>query len=60
MDTIMIKEVPSDKHEIHGGITGALDDGLQTMAIQGTRRLPLLGIAVAIAVEMNVSRMQNF
>jgi hypothetical protein len=56
MDAIMIKEIPGDEHEIHGSITGAINDGLQTVAIQGTMRLALLGIAVAIAVEMNVSR----
>jgi hypothetical protein len=60
MDAIMIKEVPGDEHEIHSGITGTINDGLQAMAIQGTMRLALLGIAVAIAVEMNVSRMQDF
>jgi hypothetical protein len=60
MDAIMIKEVPGDEHDIHGGITGTINDGLQTMAIQGTMRLALLGVAVAIAVKMNVSRMQDF
>jgi hypothetical protein len=60
MDAIMIKEVSGDEHDIYGGITGTLNDGLQTLAIQSTMRLALLGIAVAIAVEMNVSRMQDF
>ena len=55
----MIEEVTGDEHEIHGGITGALDNGLQAMAIEGAVCLTLLGITVAVAIKMNIGSMQN-
>jgi hypothetical protein len=56
---IMIEEVASDEEEIHAGIAGTLDDGLQAVTIEGAVCLTLLGVAVAIAIKMNVGSMQN-